>query len=146
MEITLHAGNPARHKTAVLTDRIAAHWAFAFWHIAAKDLSEYLRAFFFIHRTFKASCNKSGFSMRFRIPSIHPVEHGLGLMNCHDRTFMKNVQILVRNDRSHLQDAIHLGLQPRHFHINPNEVVVGIGRIPFHGICARLCSHLRSNL
>ena len=82
--------------------------------------------------------------MRFRIPSIHPVEHGLGLVNGHDRTFMKNIQILVRNDRRHLQDAIHLGLQPRHFHINPNEVVVGIGRIPLNGICARLSSHLRS--
>ena len=74
--------------------------------------------------------------MGFRIPGIHAVEDFRLLMHGDDGPLVKDVEIAVRNDGGDLNDAVDFGLQSRHLHVDPDEVVVGIGRITRRiGIC-----------
>jgi hypothetical protein len=44
---------------------------------------------------------------------------------------VQHVEVLVGDDRGDFDDAVHFGLQARHFHVDPDEVVVAVGGIPF---------------
>jgi hypothetical protein len=63
------------------------------------------------------------------IPIIHCGKHGLGLVHGEYRTFGKHVEVFVGYDRRYLDDQVRIGLEARHFQIDPNEIFGG-----FHGV------------
>ncbi len=55
------------------------------------------------------------------VPLVHRVEHVVGLMHGKRRAFDQHVQIAVGHHRGDLDDAIDVGPQPGHLHVDPDQ-------------------------
>ena len=66
---------------------------------------------------------QTGRAMLLLVPVVHPREHLLGLMDRNDRTFGNDGQLLVGHDRGDFDDDIGIGLQARHFQVDPDQMV-----------------------
>ena len=59
MEVALQIRQPPRHEAPVLTDRVAAHRAFAFGHEAAENLQEDLGGGLFVESAIELGLRKA---------------------------------------------------------------------------------------
>jgi hypothetical protein len=65
------------------------------------------------------------------IPVVHGVQHLVRLVDGEHRAFRQRVQVAVGDDGGDLDDVIRVGLQARHFQIDPDQAE----RISFgHGL------------
>jgi len=58
------------------------------------------------------------------VSRFHPVEHAVGLMHRDHRRFGNGVELRVGDHDRDLDDAIGIGLQAGHFHVQPDEVIL----------------------
>ena len=56
-----------------------------------------------------------------RVPLVHRFEHLIGLMYDQVGAFSDHAQLAISDQNRDLQDAIGLGVEPRHLHIHPND-------------------------
>src|SRR5579862_4267132 len=61
--------------------------------------------------------------MLLRIPFIHQRQHALGLVNREYGPVGDDVQLLVRHDCRDFDDGIRVGLEARHFQVDPDQIV-----------------------
>ena len=55
------------------------------------------------------------------IPRVHGVQHLVGLVDHVDRRLGDGVQLGVGHDERHLEHAVALGNEARHFHVYPDQ-------------------------
>ena len=63
------------------------------------------------------------------IPLVHAGQHRRALMHCEHRSFGQHIEVFVGYDRRDLDDDIGIGLQTRHFKIDPNQIFGGFHRV-----------------
>ena len=57
---------------------------------------------------------------------LHPLEDGVGLPDGDLRVLLFD-ELAVRDDHGDLQGDADVGIETRHFHVEPDEVVLGAG-------------------
>lgn len=67
--------------------------------------------------------------MLIPVPIVHGVQYRLALVHGEHRPFGKHIEVFVGYDRRNLDDQVRIGLEARHFQIDPNEIFGG-----FHGV------------
>ena len=61
------------------------------------------------------------------------IEHLIALVDPKDRAFSKDIQLGIRNNRGQLDDPVVVRTQSRHFHVEPDEVVLILGHERMRG-------------
>jgi hypothetical protein len=61
--------------------------------------------------------------VRALVPRIHCVQHLVGLVDDQHRALGEQIQVRIGDEHGHLDDAIAVGSEPGHFHVDPDEVV-----------------------
>jgi hypothetical protein len=57
------------------------------------------------------------------VPFVHAVEHGVGLMHHPGRGFGDHFQIRVGDHHRQFDDAVVVGVEAGHFHVQPDQRV-----------------------
>src|SRR6185437_6730234 len=57
------------------------------------------------------------------VPVIHPRQRLVRLVNRHDRALCKDGELLVGDDGGDLDDRVRVGLQARHFEVDPDQIL-----------------------
>ncbi|MNT68810.1 hypothetical protein D3C72_2070720 [compost metagenome] len=57
------------------------------------------------------------------IPVVHGVEQDVGLVHDDDRAFGNHRQVGLRHHDGDFDDAFFFGVQPGHFHVEPDQAV-----------------------
>jgi hypothetical protein len=55
------------------------------------------------------------------VPVVHRVEHGVRLVDCEHRPLGQRIQMPIRDDGGDLDDVIAVGLEARHFQVDPDQ-------------------------
>src|ERR1700722_20920485 len=79
--------------------------------------------------------------MLLLVPVVHERENRLGLMDREHRPVRNDDELLVGHDGCDFDDGIGLGLQTRHFQVDPDKIVAAR-----HEMCATAIHELRSSL
>lgn len=58
------------------------------------------------------------------IPFVHAGQRRIALMHGQHRAFGQNVELGVRYNGGDFDDEIVLGIEPGHFQINPDQIVI----------------------
>ena len=114
----------ARHEAAVLTNRIAAHRRFSLGHPLAEEFKRQLGRCRFRHGTRANAIDQARASMGASIPLVHRIKRLGRLVDRQHRAFRQHGQVRVSDDSGDFNDAMRLGDQPGHLHIDPNPIVV----------------------
>tara|TARA_Y100001951_G_scaffold105073_1_gene119710 strand:+ start:4144 stop:4380 length:237 start_codon:yes stop_codon:yes gene_type:complete len=66
------------------------------------------------------------------VPSIHPGQNFIALVNGEHRPFFQHIQFAVRHNNRHFDDFVVKWVQTCHFHINPHQAIVVAGNLGFN--------------
>jgi hypothetical protein len=58
------------------------------------------------------------------VPVIHAIQHAVRLVNHQYRRLAQDVELAVSGNHRHFDDAVGFRVQPGHFHVEPDEVVL----------------------
>ena len=118
-------GHVLHQEPPVLRNRVAAHGCAIGWHKLAQ---EYQQDFFGLCLTSSRSpdfLDQSTLAVRTLVPRIHQVKLGIGLVNHHHRTFDAAFKMRARHNNRNLDNPVSFRIQPGHFTVQPDEVLVG---------------------
>ena len=123
MEIVLEFRHRARHETPVLADGIAAHGRCARRDVFLEKSQHLLFHCGLVQRGSLDPLDESRLAVGGFIPRVHAVHDAVGLMHHQHGGFGNGFQIIVGDDDGDLDDAVGIGIEPRHFHVYPDEVI-----------------------
>ncbi len=127
MEIGFQLGHAPGHETAILANGVAAHRRLASGHVFFEESDDRLAGLRFVHRAGAHPVGEAGFAVGVLVPGVHAGQHRIALMDGQHRPFHAHGELRVGHDHGHFDDAIGVGIQPRHLHVDPDEVVVVTG-------------------
>ena len=116
--------HPARHETAVLADRVAAHRRLARRHVLPEKFANLARGFGFVDRRCPHALGQSRAAVRVAVPFVHLAERCFVLVNREHRPFHQLVERRIRHDDRDFDDAVVVGFEARHLHVEPHEIHV----------------------
>ena len=61
--------------------------------------------------------------MRLLVPVIHRIEHGIRLMHRPHRRFSQCLKPRIGDNHRQFDNAIAIRIEPRHLHVQPDQVV-----------------------
>ena len=70
--------------------------------------------------------DQAGLGVRRSVPGVHGVEHGVGLMHHQHRAFGDGFELRIGHHHRHLDDAVAVGKEAGHLHVDPDEVVLDL--------------------
>jgi ATPase subunit of ABC transporter with duplicated ATPase domains len=62
------------------------------------------------------------------VPGVHRVQRRIGLMYGENRPFDALRQVGIGHHDGDLDDAVGIGVQPRHFKVDPDQILVAAGK------------------
>jgi hypothetical protein len=112
----------ARHEAAVLADRVAAHRRLVRRHPLLQEGDQFLLGLRFVDGRCLDAVDQAGFAVRALVPVVHLVQRLVALVDGEHRAFGQHIQVRIRDDDGHFDDAVVVRIQAGHFHVEPDEV------------------------
>ena len=124
VEEPFQARHQPMHEAAILADRVATHRRLACRHPLQEKFD---RAHFgkrHVDFRIEDALPESGLAMLVAVPVVHGKQGCLVMTDGERRAFGKQVQILVGDHRGDFEDGIVIGIEPGHFQIDPDQIVL----------------------
>ena len=122
MEKRFQFRHRARHETAVLANRIAAHRRLIGRYELLEEHDQRRFGLLFRHGRRPDPLDQPAAAMGALVPCIHLVERFVRLVDGKHRTFSDRVQVHVGDDDGNFDDAVGVRFQPGHFQVDPHQV------------------------
>lgn len=123
MEEALQVGHVGVHEAPVLADGIATQRRLARGHVLGQEFEQDLLGLGLAQRRCLDLLDQAALAMGGLVPVVHGVEQAVGLVHHQHRAFGHHGEIGLGHDHRHLDDALFLGIEPGHFHIEPDQAV-----------------------
>ncbi len=68
--------------------------------------------------------------MGILVPVIHAIEYGIGLVHHPGRAFSQRIELGIGDDHRNFDDAVGVGAESGHFHVEPDECVLILSHKP----------------
>ena len=128
MQIGLQLGHVARQEAPVLADAVAAQRHFALGHVLAQKGDQLRLRLLFRHLRGLDALNQAAAPVCALVPGVHAVQQDIALVDGEHRTFHPHIEVGIGDHHRDFDDAVVLGVQPRHFAVQPHQVEVGLGQ------------------
>jgi hypothetical protein len=122
-EVVQH-GHVAHQKSPVLVNGVAAHGRGFFGHKPRDECQQFSLGLGLGQRAGLDLVDQSAAAVCAFVPGIHPVQHGIVLVNDQHRPLHARCQVGACDDQGNLQQAVFFRVQTAHFAIDPDQVHV----------------------